>query len=256
MSRANRRTRTPTPGGPALLAILALAVAPSLLSACGDGEDHSGPEGAEIVPIKGAPLQIHEDLEVPELGSTPSPEAERIDRSANREVEEQVTGFGAKTVKVPVFECKALRSDPDASDTQFPVPLPPFSEGVFPCTECHDRPDDYNLTKRTLTTKHTEIKLNHGPREQWCYGCHNPTDRDKLRLAGGRLVSFNESYQLCGQCHGTQFRDWRLGIHGRRTGCWNGEREYRLCVHCHSPHAPKFKPLEPRPSPTPPGEIR
>ncbi len=153
------------------------------------------------------------------------------------------------------FDCKPVRRDDTASGDQYPVPLPPFTEGIYPCTRCHDRPDDFNETKRTLTLQHTDIKLVHGPREQWCYGCHNPSFRDKLRLAGGRLVSFEKSYELCGQCHGTKLRDWRLGIHGRRVGCWNGKSQYLLCVHCHSPHAPAFPPLQPKPRPKKPTEI-
>ena len=155
----------------------------------------------------------------------------------------------------PPFECKAVRSDEVTAADQFPTPKPPFSEGMFPCTRCHDKPDDFNVTPRTLVTNHRDIQLNHGSREQWCYDCHNPSFRDKLRLAGGRLVSFDTSYELCGQCHGEKLRDWRYGIHGRRVGCWNGERQYLLCVSCHNPHSPKFKPMHPRPRPKAPGEI-
>ena len=54
-----------------------------------------------------------------------------------------------------------------------------------------------------------------------------------LRLANGTLVPFEESYRLCGQCHGDKYRDWRAGVHGRRVGSWNGEKQYLLCVHCH-----------------------
>jgi len=32
-----------------------------------------------------------------------------------------------------------------------------------------------------------------------------------------RARPVHESYRLCGQCHGTQYRDWRSGIHGKRT---------------------------------------
>lgn len=154
------------------------------------------------------------------------------------------------------FDCKPVRKDEAAAGDQYPVPRPPFTEGIYPCTRCHDRPDDFNTTKRTLTLEHTDIKLVHGPREQWCYDCHNPTFRDKLRLAGGRLVSFEKSYLLCGQCHGPKLRDWRLGIHGRRVGCWNGKRQYLSCVHCHSPHAPAFPKIKPKPRPVKPSEIR
>ncbi len=154
------------------------------------------------------------------------------------------------------FECRAARNDATAGAEQFPVPKPPFSKDVFPCTRCHDKPDDYNATPRVLTANHTDIVLVHGSREQWCYDCHNPTYRDKLRLAGGRLVSFDTSYELCGQCHGEKLRDWRLGIHGRRRGCWNGKRQYLLCVNCHNPHSPRCKPLRPEPRPRRPDEIR
>ena len=89
-----------------------------------------------------------------------------------------------------------------------------------------------------------------------CRDCHNPKDRDKLRLASGRLVSFKRSYLLCGQCHGPKLRDWRAGVHGKRTGHWKGKKEYRLCVHCHVPHSPRFKQLKPKPRPRRPAEIR
>jgi len=162
----------------------------------------------------------------------------------------------AALVVPPLFECRAVRNAEVAGAEQYPVPKPPFSKDMFPCTRCHDKPDDFNATPRHLVATHTDIQLAHGPREQWCYDCHNPSYRDKLRLAGGRLVSFETSYELCGQCHGEKLRDWRLGIHGRRTGCWNGEREYLLCVNCHNPHSPKFKPMHPRPRPKRPDEIR
>ena len=68
---------------------------------------------------------------------------------------------------------------------------------------------------------------------------------DKLHLASGELIDFEESYKLCGQCHGDKYRDWRSGVHGRRSGNWDGEKTYLLCVHCHYSHAPAFQPLVP-----------
>ena len=163
---------------------------------------------------------------------------------------------GAEPVDAPDFECLPVKRDDSVGDDQYPVPLPPFSKDVFPCSRCHDKPNDFNLTPRNLTIEHVDVKLNHGPREQWCYGCHSPSNRDTLRLAGGREVSFLKSYELCGQCHGEKLRDWRLGIHGRRAGCWNGKREYLLCVHCHNQHSPAFKALQPEPRPRRPDEIQ
>jgi formate-dependent nitrite reductase cytochrome c552 subunit len=113
---------------------------------------------------------------------------------------------------------------------------------------------EVNKSKRTLKEEHAKIILSHGERKGWCFECHNPDDRDKLRLASGELVGFDESYKLCGQCHGPKLRDWKAGVHGRRTGEWNGEKEYYLCAHCHDPHSPRFKPLEPEPPPGKPEE--
>ncbi len=137
------------------------------------------------------------------------------------------------------------------------VPPPPFSEGIFPCSDCHEDMD-VNPERRELEDEHVEISemFNHASDQRWCLDCHNPDDRDVLRLANGDLVSFEESYNLCGQCHGTIFRDWKAGIHGKRTGEWNGRKQYRLCVHCHNPHSPKFKAIKPLPPPNNPLEIK
>jgi hypothetical protein len=140
---------------------------------------------------------------------------------------------------------------------QYFVPPPPFSEDIFPCSECH-ADMDVNPERRMLEDEHVEISemFNHASDQRWCLDCHNPDNRDVLRLANGDLVSFEESYFLCGQCHGTIFRDWKAGIHGKRTGEWNGKKQYRLCVHCHNPHSPKFKPIKPLPPPNNPLEIK
>jgi len=60
-------------------------------------------------------------------------------------------------------------------------------------------------------------------------------------------VSFAESYVLCGQCHGEKLRDWRAGVHGRRTGQWNGHKTYLLLRALPQPHQPRFKAIQPMP---------
>jgi formate-dependent nitrite reductase cytochrome c552 subunit len=75
---------------------------------------------------------------------------------------------------------------------------------------------------------------------------------DRLRLAGGEEIKFEESHMVCGQCHGNVYNDWKKGIHGKRTGSWNGKKEYFLCVHCHDPHSPPFRALKPEPPPVSP----
>jgi hypothetical protein len=135
------------------------------------------------------------------------------------------------------------------------VPPPPFTEGAFPCTDCHDPEIPVNRTRRPMEMAHTEIVLHHDEEHRWCLDCHSAESRDKLHLAGGTLVDFTESYRLCGQCHGDKYRDWREGVHGRRSGQWNGHKTYMLCVNCHSAHSPKFQPLKPMPPPVRPADL-
>lgn len=136
-----------------------------------------------------------------------------------------------------------------AAGSKLQVPPPPFSEGIFPCSECHEPDMPVNTKRRELSMAHTEVVLQHDEEHRWCLDCHDAADRDFLHLASGEKVPFEESYRLCGQCHGDKYRDWRAGVHGRRSGSWDGEKEYLLCVHCHNSHAPRFAPIKPEPPP-------
>ena len=142
-----------------------------------------------------------------------------------------------------------------ASAMIFPVPAPPFTEGIFPCMSCHEGLPP-NPERRELEGMHADIVLHHDEEHRWCLDCHDMNNRDQLHLASGAPVPFTESYRLCGQCHGTQYRDWREGIHGKRTGYWNGSKRYLLCVHCHNPHSPRFAALQPLPPPIRPQFLR
>jgi hypothetical protein len=139
-------------------------------------------------------------------------------------------------------------------ENTYPVPRPPFSSDlIFPCSQCHVHMQPPNAKRRVLVEYHTDIVLHHAESQRWCTDCHNLVNRDKLRLVSGELIDFTESYRLCGQCHGDKYRDWKVGVHGKRIGNWNGDKQYLLCVHCHNPHDPKFKPLKPMPPPERPG---
>jgi len=140
---------------------------------------------------------------------------------------------------------------PPAGEERLELPPPPFSEGIFPCSNCHAGMT-VNRTRRALTEMHEDVQLRHDEQHRWCLDCHDAADRDWLHLASGERVSFEESYRLCGQCHGEKLRDWRAGVHGRRTGEWNGQKKYLLCAHCHNPHQPRFRPMAPEPAPRPP----
>jgi predicted CXXCH cytochrome family protein len=139
---------------------------------------------------------------------------------------------------------------------EFPVPAPPFSAEVFPCTRCHDPNGTANTERRVLQKAHTDIQLRHDEQHRWCLDCHNADNRDVLRSAAGEPIPFSESYRLCGQCHGDKYRDWRAGIHGKRTGEWDGQKSYLLCIHCHNPHTPRFQAVEPMPAPVRAGRAK
>jgi hypothetical protein len=154
------------------------------------------------------------------------------------------------TEAVVAAEAPSVQATSIPSQLKVEVPPPPFSEGVFPCTDCHDNKElKTNRVRRELKDAHDDIVLKHDEEHRWCLDCHDADNRDRLHLASGQAVPFEESYQVCGQCHGEKYRDWRAGVHGRRVGYWNGAKSYLLCVHCHSPHQPHFKALAPKPAP-------
>ncbi|HXY40279.1 MAG TPA: hypothetical protein VEQ10_11430 [Vicinamibacteria bacterium] len=137
-----------------------------------------------------------------------------------------------------------------AAEERLELPPPPFTDGIFPCSGCHkDRKPD--TTRRLLKDMHDDIQLRHDEQHRWCLDCHDANDRDSLHLASGERIPFERSYLLCGQCHGEKLRDWRAGVHGKRTGEWSsdGQKRYLLCAHCHNPHQPRFRSLQPKPAP-------
>jgi len=155
----------------------------------------------------------------------------------------------------PAIAAASKEAVSEAGAMEFEVGPPPFSEGIFPCSECHKEMEP-NPTRRVLTDEHQKIVLQHDAEHRWCLDCHDKDDRDQLHLSSGEKVPFSQSYRLCGQCHGDKFRDWRVGVHGRRTGLWNGHKKYLLCANCHNPHAPHFQKLAPKPAPARPGPLR
>jgi hypothetical protein len=164
-------------------------------------------------------------------------------------------GAGARASAPPAHPAAAAAPPAKKPEQLIQAEKPPFSEGVFPCTSCHrDLPK--NKERRELGY-HDEVVLNHGPPEnRWCLDCHDLNDRDVLHLTNGDPVPFTESYRLCGQCHGDKYRDWKVGVHGKRVGQWDGQKTYYLCVNCHNPHSPRFRPLKPEPPPVRPEDQR
>ena len=150
---------------------------------------------------------------------------------------------------------KDLQQSGKGAQEDIQMPPPPFSEDIFPCSSCHADMET-NPERRELVEMHDDIVFKHDEKNRWCLDCHDAANRDMLHSAGGELIDFKESYKLCGQCHGPKLRDWKAGIHGRRTGYWNGQKQYLLCAHCHDPHSPKFKSMKPEPPPQKPGRIK
>ena len=105
--------------------------------------------------------------------------------------------------------------------------VPPFTEGIFPCTQCHDgKTVKLNTTPRKLVDMHDDIVLKHGPNVRWCLDCHSAEHRDLLHLVDGQLIDFSKSYLLLRPVPRGQAARLRVGVHGKRTGEWNGKKQY------------------------------
>lgn len=118
------------------------------------------------------------------------------------------------------------------------------------CNACHQVFESDPATTAT-TDYHTDIQLSHGMNNR-CANCHDTSDHERLVLRDASTVAFVQSPQLCAQCHGTTFRDWERGTHGKTLGSWDpaSENQRRLsCIECHDPHAPRYEPVEPLPGP-------
>jgi hypothetical protein len=149
------------------------------------------------------------------------------------------------------YPVRTLASLPHAEPVL--LPSPEMNDEYLPCSDCHED-EPTNRTQRELEEEHEDkATLAHG--DLWCLRCHDADNRDYLHLSDGTLVEFENSWQLCTQCHGKKLADWRAGVHGKRTGHWRGPSEYRTCVTCHNPHSPPFEPIEPKPVPVRPEHI-
>jgi len=129
-------------------------------------------------------------------------------------------------------------------------PLTRVGAYEYKCNECHRV--FRNEAEKTLgLVQHTDIFFNHGMNNR-CFNCHDQFDRNKLVGRDGRYISYTQVPLLCSQCHGTTYRDWQRGMHGKTMGSWetgSAEKQRLTCPQCHDPHAPAFPPYEPLPAP-------
>ena len=129
----------------------------------------------------------------------------------------------------------------------------------FDCLGCHEKDKPpvvrYDEQQKIIVPpEHENIKLGHGThgRNNNCYNCHNEANLATLSARDGHELSFAQSSQICGSCHGPTIRDWDSGSHGRTNGYWNlaqGPAVKKDCVNCHDPHSPKFPGRKPAPGP-------
>jgi hypothetical protein len=118
---------------------------------------------------------------------------------------------------------------------------------LYPCSMCHNLLK-LNTEVRTLRVPPDpagaphQAELRHGAGRLWCLDCHLPKDREWLHTLNGAKVDFDDSAQVCGQCHSARYKDWVFGGHGKRVAGWKGERQLYACTHCHDPHQPKLQP--------------
>lgn len=114
----------------------------------------------------------------------------------------------------------------------------------YRCSSCHVVNGGKEVRgKNALALTHGNVVVNHGQEGNAlaCIDCHHPEDREALEDKKGRKIDFDHSYQLCGQCHFRQKRDWLGGAHGKRVTNWAGDRVVYNCTTCHNPHSPRFE---------------
>ena len=131
----------------------------------------------------------------------------------------------------------------------------------FDCYACHEKgkapPMRYDKNQNLIVpNEHKDIVMGHGShgRNNNCFNCHNETNLLTLQSRDGRQLTFSDSPQLCGSCHGPTYRDWEAGAHGRTSGYWNRSLpesvvDRKQCVNCHNPHMPDFPGRKPAPGP-------
>lgn len=116
------------------------------------------------------------------------------------------------------------------------------------CSTCHStrKPDLANASGEALNEFHQGLTYRHGGMS--CLSCHNAANYDTLRRADGTAIEYPNTLELCAQCHGPQYRDYRNGSHGGMTGHWDlraGGRVRNTCTDCHDVHAPAYPQVQP-----------
>jgi len=146
-----------------------------------------------------------------------------------------------------------------AGDTHLDKTPPRATKGLdlvkagwtYNCMECHKLFParwHYGGADRPFN-EHKDVQLDHG-NNRFCLNCHHQTNRNAFVDYDGSEIAQTDVVKLCAKCHGTIYRDWEAGVHGRENGFWKadaGEKTKLRCIQCHDPHSPKFKAMKPLP---------
>jgi hypothetical protein len=168
---------------------------------------------------------------------------------------------GSNSANPPATLPKVARPQPQqpapglASDTHLDKTPPRMTKGLdlvksgwtYNCMECHKLFAARWHYEDQPFNEHKEIKLDHG-NNRFCLNCHHPADRNSFVDYDGAAIPEADIVKLCAKCHGTIYRDWQAGVHGRQNGFWKeelGAKTKLRCIQCHDPHSPKFKPMQP-----------
>lgn len=166
------------------------------------------------------------------------------------------------TDTVPMGEMPRFGDQTDSDFAQAVIrPRAKNFKTTMQCSGCHPGADQAAPPQNEprQLQMHQDIisdatKLQHGRGAIWCFDCHNAANRDTLVDRRKKEVSFDESQKLCGSCHGDTYSNWRMGLHGKRTGEWKvgGKKRWWTCTECHNPHTVqehRFNPVKPEPPP-------
>ena len=138
----------------------------------------------------------------------------------------------------------------------FPVPAPPFTEGIFPCMTV---PRRHSAQSGAARARGHAQRHRAAPRRGASLVSRLPRHEQPRPAAPRERRARCRSPSRTGCAANATARSTATGasgIHGKRTGYWNGSKRYLLCVHCHNPHSPRFAALQPLPPPVRPQFLR
>ena len=121
------------------------------------------------------------------------------------------------------------------------------------CNLCHLKKKlEFIPSKHKPNREHNDYPLRHSKSEMSCNSCHDINNFNFLKSSKELSASFENSSPVCQRCHSEVFRDWRQGIHGKRSGEWMGKKIQNQCIDCHDPHSVKYKSVKARSAPVRP----